>query len=117
MGFAAFVGDDEDPVSERVRKRAAFFHTIFGTDTDDSDEEFVPRAILSDELSSSSDDGSSDSDDNATGMSSMQIISALTSVFPLLTHTKFSVPKITHVIKFSCIASSVAESENMWDLK
>ena len=78
-GFAAFVGDDEDPVSERVRKRAAFFHTIFGTDTDDSDEEFVPRAILSDELSSSSDDGSSDSDDNATGMSSMQIISALPS--------------------------------------
>jgi hypothetical protein len=78
-GFAAFVGNAEEPMSERARKRAAFFHSILGTDTDDSDEDFIPRTICFDESSTSSDEWSSDSDDDATGLSTMLIISALPS--------------------------------------
>jgi hypothetical protein len=80
-GFVAYVGNAEEPMSERARKRAAFFHSILGTDTDDSDEEFVPRAISYDSngSSSSSDDWSSDSDDDTKGLSSRLIISALPS--------------------------------------
>ena len=68
--------DSEDPMSERALKRAAFFRAILGTDTDESDDEFMPAFSSNPEGSSSSSDAwSSDSDDDDA--SRMTIISAL----------------------------------------